>query len=124
MSTSNRASTVTGTHSHHWPWRSWRITDRAAVWLNRLGATAGYVVANGSGCTACLDRVIWRGRRTHILGVDRSHWRCLLRGHHWPGEPIGMGLCGKCAPCPGCRSQRIDCEPGCPESADGAAVTM
>lgn len=109
-------------HSHHGPWRSSRIAARAARWLYQIGVTAGHVVSFDAHCTGCVDGFRWRGRRPYVLGVLRGHWRCLLRGHHWPGDPLGVGICTKCCPCPGCGSKRIECDPACPE-AHSTAVT-
>jgi len=63
----------------------------------------------------------WRdlcGRRPYVLGWPAWKWHCLLRAHHWPGEPIGLGLCAKCAPCPECGSTVAACPPTCPTRTD------
>lgn len=103
-------------HARHGRWRAWRVTHRFFSWTYSMGITTGGGCVSGGGCRGCALLPRLRGTRHYILGVSTDHWRCLLRGRHWPGEPIGWGLCGKCAPCPGCGSTKYGCEPGCPET--------
>ncbi|MGH3600762.1 MAG: hypothetical protein ACRDQH_10870 [Pseudonocardiaceae bacterium] len=94
-------------HNKHGRWRTWKITHRFFSWTYTMGITIGGGVVFGCGCPGCVIVPKMRGKRSYILGVSTDHWRCLLRGHHWPGEHIGMGLCGKCAPCVSCGSTRV-----------------
>lgn len=108
-------------HSHHGAWRRWKI----AHWLDRrayaLGLTAGGGRRWGGGCNSCLTGPRWRGKRSYILGWPRENWRCLLQGRHWPGEQIGMGLCGKCAPWPCCGSTGYEHAVDCPDELEAVA---
>ena len=58
------------------------------------------------------------GRGPYAFGWPTLKWSCLLRRRHWPywpgGEPVFMGLCGKCCRCSGCGSIERFCEAGCP----------
>lgn len=100
-------------HSHHWPWRRWRITSEVHGWLYSLGVVVGGGWTFDGYCRGCLNGVRFRGKRSYILGKRREWWACLRRGHV-RGEHVGFGLCGKCMPCPDCGSttagHRLGCE--------------
>jgi len=108
-------------HSHHRAWRRWRITGKIAGWLYTSGLTSsGGSWRMGGGCPGCWTMPKWnRRKRPYILWVRREAWRCLLKGHHWPGEPIIFGFCGKCLPCPDCGSTAAEhhCSPVAAEQA-------
>jgi hypothetical protein len=101
-------------HAGHGRWRRWQATHKVAGWLYALGVIAGWGINSGVGCNGCVVAVIWRrtARRPYLLGVSRESWHCLRAGH-WPGESIGLGLCGKCLPCPGCGSVTNTHRDGC-----------
>ena len=101
-------------HSHHWPWRRWKITG----WLLHKGAMAGFVKGgmwtHDGACRGCHSH-FRIGRSGYVLGRSYSWWGCVLRRHHRPAfadscVPWGIGICVKCSPCPGCES----CQPAEP----------
>ena len=98
-------------HSHHGRWRRWRVTHWLLMKLYVLGA-ASSGAKWGGGCDHCVTHVRW-GRNGYLLGWPRWKWHCLLVARHWPGEEVCAGLCGKCAPCPACGSERIGHDDGC-----------
>jgi hypothetical protein len=100
-------------HSHHGTWRRWRITHKVVSRLTRLGVLTGPGFTYSTHCRGCLHGFEW-GPGYYLLGWPRWKWRCLLRARHWPGEEVLSEVCGKCAPCPECGSQRIRCYPDCP----------
>lgn len=100
-------------HARHGAWRRWRFTRWLLGWAYQLGVISGWGTTSTSACTGCVSRICWRGQRYYVLGLPRDTWRCLLVGHHRPGEPVGFGMCGKCLPCPECGSTTATCEPGC-----------
>lgn len=103
-------------HSHHRAWRRWRITGKVAGWLYVTGITSsGGSWQMGGGCNGCRTMPKFnRHPRVYILGVSRDTWRCLLKGRHRPGDPIGFGYCAKCLPCPDCGSKTAGHHDGCP----------
>jgi hypothetical protein len=104
-------------HSRHRAWRRWRITHWAASNLYASGlAVTGGGSSYGNGCTGCLTALprFRRGRRPYVLWLQWGTWRCLLKGHHLPGDHIALGYCAKCIPCPDCGSTTAGHEPGCP----------
>ncbi len=104
-------------HPHRWSPRWWPITWRLVGWLYALGVIAGSRWHSPGGMRRAYVTLTWRdlrGRRPYVLGWPAWKWHCLLRAHHWPGEPIGLGLCAKCAPCPECGSTVAACPPTCP----------
>lgn len=102
-------------HSRHRAWRRWRLTHWLVTEAYLLGiSSSGCGVRFGRGCNRCLIKGIrLRGPRPYVLFVRRSTWRCLLIGRHFPGDPIGFGLCSKCVPCPDCGSRTAEHRPGC-----------
>lgn len=67
------------------------------------------------GCHGCMSQIMWRGRRSYILGVSREAWGCLFRGHHIRGRevPYMLGMCHRClrkCPCPDCGSVAVDAD--------------
>lgn len=102
-------------HSHHRAWRRWRITHWIAGQLYVSGLTSnGGGMRWGHGCDHCQTMPTWtRTRRVYVLWVPLDTWRCLLKGHHLPGDPIAFGFCSKCLPCPECGSRTAGHEPGC-----------
>lgn len=115
-------------HKGHGRWRSARFTKWLAGKGYSLGVLAGYGIGYGGGCPGCISGFRWRGRRSYALGWSVDNWRCLLRGHHWPGEQV-EGFCTKCLPCPTCKSEKAAHNPGCADDAwagrsceDGAAA--
>lgn len=100
---------------HHRAWRRWRVTH----WLARQAYASGLAAHGGTSSWSathnwCLSQVPGiRGRRVYVLWVSVDWWSCLLRRHHVQGEPIGLGLCAKCAPCPGCGSKTLDHDDDC-----------
>lgn len=106
-------------HSHHWPWRRWKITGRVSHRLAVLGVLGGGGSWTLDGhCDGCHT---WNrpfaGKRTYILGKSRDWWRCLIQGRHIQGEQIGLGYCGKCLPCPTCGSGSADHPSDCGEQS-------
>lgn len=100
-------------HSHHGRWRRWRISRKIISYAALLGLIASYGTSYGGGCHGCMSEIVWRGRRSHILGVSRQAWGCLVRGHHLRGRevPYMLGMCHRClrnCPCPGCGSTGVD----------------
>lgn len=100
-------------HRRH-SWLPMKLTQRVVGWLYMLGAISGSSTSWNGACSACVTSVSFRGKRPYILGCERWKWSCVFRGHHWPGENIGMDLCGKCAPCPECGTTAACCIPPCP----------
>lgn len=103
-------------HSHHSAWRRWKATH----WIVGKLYTSGLSVTGpgsswGGGCNRCLisGPKFRRGARPYVLFVKSGTWRCILKGHHMPGDPIGWGYCAKCLPCPDCGSKTAGHEPGC-----------
>ena len=110
-----------------WHWRRWHLTRWVFGRLYWLGITSnggssgnhchlftpypdpcqghspkwGWV-AHGPGWGSLLRP------RVYILGWEVWKWGCLLRRHHWPGEHIGLGACGKCAPWPCCGATTLE----------------
>lgn len=97
-------------HSYHRAWRRWTITHLIARWVYTLGITStGGGFAYSSECDGCMFLLPkLRGQRVYVLGWPTWKWSCVLRSHHWPGEYIGLGSCGKCLPCPTCGSTTAD----------------
>lgn len=106
-------------HSHHRRWRRWRITGKLATFLYVTGITSsGASWRMGGGCQGCYTMPKWnRNPRVYVLWVSRDTWRCLLKGHHRPGDPIGFGYCSKCLPCPECGSKTAGHARACPDGA-------
>lgn len=104
-------------HSHHGPWRRWRITKWANLKAYSLGITGGHGASYGGGCHGCVTRTRWRGSRSYVLGWPTWKWSCLLRKRHWPGHLVGLGCCTKCLPCPDCGSTSADCIAWCDNQA-------
>lgn len=104
-------------HSHHRRWRRWKITGKLADWLYASGLTSsGASWQMNAHCRGCYTMPKWnRNPRPYVLFVSRNTWRCLLKGHHRPGDPIGFGYCAKCLPCPECGSKTAGHLDGCPE---------
>lgn len=103
-------------HSHHRAWRRWKITHKIVTWLYASGlSVTGGSFKWGGGCNACLTSgpMFRRGRRPYVLFVQTDTWRCILKGHHLPGDPIGFGYCAKCLPCPDCGSKTAGHNDGC-----------
>lgn len=102
-------------HARHRAWRRWRVTHWLVTKAYTLGiSSSGCGVQYGSGCKGCLvSRLRFTGSRPYVLGVLTDHWRCLLKMRHIPADPIGLGFCSKCVPCPGCGSKTAGHEPGC-----------
>lgn len=102
-------------HSHHSLWRRTRIARWAVRNLLSSGLMGGgYGIGWSRDCSGCLISLPrWRGKRDHFLWVKRDTWRCLLRGRHLPGDPIGFGYCSKCAPCSTCGSTTAGHRDGC-----------
>jgi hypothetical protein len=102
-------------HSHHGPWRRWKVTHRLAGWAYTLGITSASSYRYDGNCSGCYTPY-FHGRRLYVLGLSRGAWRCLLRGRHLPGEPTGVfDYCGKCLPWPCCGSKRVEHAPKCTE---------
>jgi hypothetical protein len=101
-------------HAGHGRWRRWGITKRLASKLYALGVVSGTGTAWGGGCKGCLTHLSW-GRSSYVLGWPRWKWQCVLVARHWPGTEIDgcWGLCGKCSPCPGCKTVTNE-HRGCP----------
>jgi len=95
-------------------WRRWWIVHRLARCGYALGLLAGFGVQfdwSGrwlSGWYPVGVRWPHNGRRrrpVYVLGWKVANWGCLLRRHHWPTRyKVAFDLCGRCAPCPDCRS--------------------
>lgn len=106
-------------HSHHRPWRRWKITGWVSHRLTLLGVLGGgsswTYDAHCHGCRAFYSP--FTGRRDYILGKHRTWWRCLIQGRHIQGEHVGMGFCGKCLPCPSCGSVVEDHPADCGEQS-------
>lgn len=103
-------------HSHHRTWRRWKISHRIATWLYTSGlAVSGGGTSYGNGCNGCMTSLprFRRGERPYVLFVKWETWRCILKGHHTPGDPIAFGYCSKCLPCPDCGSKTAGHEDGC-----------
>lgn len=102
-------------HARHRAWRRWRVTGRLAGFLYLSGITSGGGSWRmGGGCDGCRTLPGFnRNRRVYVLWVKRDTWRCLLRGRHTPGDPVGLGFCSKCVPCPDCGSRTAGHETGC-----------
>lgn len=98
----------------HWGWRAWRITDRAASLAYQLGIIGSSGNTYGDGHNGCVNGVRFRGPRPYVLGVSRDVWRCWFRGHR-RGEPVGLGMCGKCVPWPCCKAITEEHAAGCPD---------
>ena len=107
--------TVPLPHSEHRAWRRWQITRKLATWLYVTGITSnGGGLRWGAGCDGCQTMPTWtKTRRVYVLGVKMDTWRCILKMHHWPGDPIGFGMCSKCLPCPDCGSKTAGHDSGC-----------
>jgi hypothetical protein len=99
-------------HSHHGPWRSWKVTRRVVRWLQTLGVVDGGWITHDAHCNGCVSR-LRLFKSTYVLGWPKWKWRCLLRERHWPGVLVFSDLCGKCLPCPGCSSVTLEHRPGC-----------
>jgi hypothetical protein len=104
-------------HSHHWPWRRWKLTRSAAYRLTLLGVSPGAWIIHDGYCRGCFSGFSPR-LSGYLLGWPRWKWSCLFRGRHWPGVQIIAGVCGKCAPCPACGSVVLEHGRGC--TADAA----
>lgn len=108
---------------YHWPWRSWALTKWVAGKAYTLGIVAGTTTEWGGGHDWCITfRFGLRSKRTYILGVPRTTWRCWLIGHHRRGEEVGFGFCGKCVPWTCCGSQAVEHADGCAEDTSRTAV--
>ncbi|MBF6326560.1 hypothetical protein IU451_29090 [Nocardia cyriacigeorgica] len=100
-------------HRYHWfrhPVRG-RLASRFVGKLYVLGVIAGRGSAWGGddGCNWCIT-VRVRGKRPYVLGWPDWKWACLLKRRHWPGEYVGLGMCGKCLPCPDCGATDVEHE--------------
>lgn len=93
-------------HLSHGQWRRWKVTGKALGCLYQLGVISGYGNTYSTHCCGCVSAISWKpsGRRQYVLGWPTDKWRCLLVAHHWPTEPVGLGLCAKCLPCEMCGS--------------------
>jgi hypothetical protein len=111
-------------HAGHGRWRRWKITHKLSLWSYSMGITVGGATTWDGHCNGCLNSVRFRGKRHYILGWQREKWRCLLVMRHWPGEMVGMGLCGKCAPWPCCGSTFEAHTEDCPEQFDPRALEV
>lgn len=102
-------------HSHHKAWRRWKITSWLASNLYASGLTSnGGSWQMGGGCMGCVTMPRWnRNKRVYVLWVRIETWRCLLKMRHFPGDPIGFGMCSKCLPCPTCGSKTVGHEASC-----------
>lgn len=102
------------------PW--WR-TGRTADLLRRLWSRAYTLGVTSNGPGWCWDthgehllgRPRLGGSRYYVVGWQVWKWRCVLRGRHWPGEPLGP-VCTKCAPWPCCGATTLDHADGCGEA--------
>jgi len=103
-------------HSHHGPWRSWKVTHKALYRLRLLGVIGGGWNTYDEHCRGCVSH-LELGGSGYVLGWPTWKWRCLLKGHHWPGVLVFADICGKCLPCPGCDSVTNEHGRGCPAGA-------
>lgn len=104
----------------HRAWCRWRITGWVAHHGYALGLLSGSGWSMGGGCDGCRT-LYWRGSRPYILGWSRGEWRCRTGRNpacrpHRPADPIGLGYCSKCLPCPACGSETAGHAEGCSDS--------
>lgn len=81
-----------------------KAASKVTGWMYVLGIITSRGHTFSSRHHGCLTSIRFRGKRPYILGWERWKWSCLFKSHHWPGEYIGMDVCGKCAPCMSCGS--------------------
>lgn len=100
-------------HRRHRLWSATKLWRRMVSIGTLLGVLSGSGTLWDENCNACTT-ARFRGRRLYILGWPPPKWACLLKFRHWPGEEIdGLGMCGKCLPCPECDSQTNEHNKGC-----------
>jgi hypothetical protein len=79
VASSERAAHAGCEHSHHWPWRRWKITGTAFMWLYRMRLIKGHGIQYGEHCKGC-QTVHW--------GI-RKGWRAERQWAKWNRQQNG-----------------------------------